>query len=219
MSILRKYSFNIGASLCVLLAALASPAGAATVFDNGGPNTVNGWGIQGSDSTADNFSVASNTSIGSVGFYFQNYSGITGWNQDIQYAFLTDNSGSPGTVLASGAGQNLVATDSGLPWCCGGGNAYLVTFDLVNPFNATAGTTYWLRLGGATGSNNSAWWVTSNGTASSIAGSSRPGSPEFAFYLSDDTNVSGVPEPGSLALLGLGGSVIALMRRRAMRRS
>ena len=76
MSILRNYSFNIGASLCVLLATLASPAGAAIVFDNGGPNTSNGWSVLGSNSTADNFSIASNTTIGSVGFYFQNYNGI-----------------------------------------------------------------------------------------------------------------------------------------------
>lgn len=211
MSILRKYSYTLGASLCVLLATLASPAGAATVFDNGGPNTSNGWGIKGSDSTADNFSVAANSAIGSVGFYFQNYNGITGWNQDIQYAFLADNGGTPGSVLASGAGQNVVAVDSGQPWCCGGGNAYLVTFDLISAFNAVAGTPYWLRLGGATGPANSAWWVTSSGTGASLPGSSR--GPEFAFYLNDSA-ASGVPEPGSLALLGLGGSALALLRRR-----
>ena len=131
MSILRNYSLNIGASLCVLLATLASPAGAAIVFDNGGPNTSNGWSVLGSNSTADNFSIASNTTIGSVGFYFQNYNGIAGWNQDIQYAFLADSGGSPGSVLASGAGQNVVAVDSGQAWCCGGGNAYLVTFNLA----------------------------------------------------------------------------------------
>ena len=210
MSILRNYSLNIGASLCVLLATLASPAGAAIVFDNGGPNTSNGWSILGSNSTADNFSIGSNTAIGSVGFYFQNWNGITGWNQDIQYAFLADNSGSPGSVLASGAGQNLVVVDSGQPWCCGGGNAYLVTFNLMNSFNVAAGTPYWLQLSGATG-GGAAWWVTSNGTGASLPGSTR--GEEFAFYL-NDSSTSGVPEPGSLALLGLGGSALAVLRRR-----
>ena len=152
----------------VLFAAFSIPAKAAVVFDNGGPDTNNGYWIDGSNSTADNFSVASNASIGSVGFYFQNYNGIAGWNQDITYEFLTDNGGSPNTLLASGAGQNLVAVDSGQPWCCGG-NAYLVTFDLVNPFLASAGTPYWLRLSGATGAP-SAWWVTSPGSGSSLPG-------------------------------------------------
>ena len=208
MSILRNYSLNIGASLCVLLATLASPA-SPIVFDNGGPNTVNGWSVLGSNSTADNFSLASNTTIGSVGFYFQNYNGIAGWNQDIQYAFLAD-SVSPCNVLASGAGQNVVAVDSGQPWCCGGGNAYLVTFNLLNPFNVAAGSPYWLQLSGATG-GSAAWWVTSNGTGVSLPGSTR--GPEFAFYL-NDSGTSGVPEPGSLALLGLGGSALAVLRRR-----
>lgn len=117
------------------------------IYDNGGPNIQNGFSVL---SPAD-FMLASGSSIYWVGFYFQNYSGITGWNQDIMYALFSDNAGVPGTLLASGPGQNLTAVDSDLPWCSGGGNAYLVTFDLVSPFSAQAGVTCWLGLGGATG--------------------------------------------------------------------
>ena len=212
MQIFRKRKLLLSVSAGVLFASLSISADAAVVFDNGGPDTVNGYYIDGANSTADNFMVASNTAIGSVGFYFQNYNGIAGWNQDITYEFLTDNGGLPDTVLASGAGQNLVAVDSGQPWCCGGGNAYLVTFDLVNPFLATAGTPYWLRLGGATGAP-SAWWVTTQGSGSSLQGSTW--GPEFAFFLNDDGSASGVPEPSSLALFALGGSALAVRRRRA----
>ncbi|MEQ1884955.1 MAG: PEP-CTERM sorting domain-containing protein [Bryobacteraceae bacterium] len=203
---------------CLLL---ATPTFATTLFDNGGPDTSNGYNINGSSSTADDFSIGGGGAIASVGFYFQNYNGIAGWNQDITYRFRADSAGQPGSVLASGSGQNLLAVDSGLPWCCGGGNAYLVTFDLTSAFVAAAGTTYWLELTGATGSVN-AWWVTapSNGTSLgfyNIGSGYENSNNQFAFFLSDTPTGSQVPEPSSVVLSSLGLIAVGALRIRAQR--
>ena len=158
-----------------------------------------------------------------MGFYFQNYNGITGWNLDISYNIRADSSGSLGSILASGVGQNLVAVDSGLPWCCGGGNAYLVTFNLQSPFNATGGTTYWLELTGASGSAPDAWWVTANANSthtgySNFGGGYQDVGQQFAFFLTDTPFASGVPEPSSYALVLGGLSFLGCMavRRRTL---
>jgi hypothetical protein len=188
------------------------PAQAGIVYDNGGPNIENGYGIYDTNAAADDFTLGSDTSITGVGFYFQNFFGITGWNQDISYNLYADDGGLLGILLASGTGQNVVATDSGLPWCCGG-NAYLVTFNLQSAFAATANTTYWLELTGATGPAGDAYWVTAdaNATNSGLTGGF-PAETEFAFYLTDD-ELSAVPEPSTLGIVGLGVLALPLLRR------
>jgi hypothetical protein len=210
----------------MLIAGLSMTAGAAPIFTNGLPNTENGYSILGTQATADDFTLTGSAAIQGVAFYFQNYYGITGWNQDIDYAFRADNGGAPaaGPALASGSGLNVTAVNSGLPWCCpgqpDGENAYLVTFDLESPFNATGGTTYWLELSGATGSATSAWWVTA-GANSTPAGWTGPVGAtsfqtgfQFAFALDDAPfGPSQVPEPATFALIGLGGLALAALRR------
>jgi hypothetical protein len=210
----------------MLIAGLSMAAGAAPIFTNGLPNTENGYSVIGTSATADDFTLTSSAAIQGVAFYFQNYQGITGWNQDIDYAFRADNGGAPaaGPALASGSGLNVTAVDSGLPWCCqsqpGGENAYLVTFDLEVPFNATGGTMYWLELSGASGSATSAWWVTAGANSTeagwhgSVGSMSFQSASQFAFALYDAPfGPSQVPEPATFALIGLGGLALAALRR------
>ena len=198
--------------LCVsvmLLMGLATNASAALIYDNGGPSTQNGYSILNSNVTADDFSLTGTYDINSVGFYFQNYQGISGWNQDITYNFYNDNGGSLGSLIATGSGQNVTPTDSGLPWCCGGGNAWLVTFNLESTLSLSSGG-YWLGLTGATGTSN-AWWVTTS-TGNGLINGSRI-TYDFAYYLDGELTSRSVPEPSSLALLALGFLGVKLARR------
>ncbi len=199
----------LGALLFTLTLGTISASNAAVIYDNGTPNTDNGYPI-GSSNTADDFSISSGGTVQSVGFYFQNYNGITGWDQQVTYSFLTDASGLPGMVLATDSAQNVTATISSYAWCCGGGNAWLVEFDLASDFVAVAGTTYWLQLSGAGGS--SPWWVTSGPGNSVINGSTVYGQ-DMAFSLIGSDGQT-VPEPTSLALAGIGLTGLAFARRR-----
>ena len=204
------------ARVLALLVCMAVGLSAAVIYDNGGPNTINGREVSGTNWSADDFQLAGNATITSVSFYFQDLRGITGWNQDITYKFIADSAGTPqGAILTSGSGQSLSAVDSGLSWCCGGGNAWLVTFNLQTPFNATGGTEYWLELTGATG-NVTNFWVTANlnGSAHRSWTNNNPHDDELAFSLSGSSG-SGVPEPATLALCGAALAGLAAMRRRA----
>jgi hypothetical protein len=209
MSLFR--SIVLGLFACVSVALPGSGAVAATIYNNGGPSTDNGYSILAVNQTYDDFTLASSASVGSVGFYFQNYQGITGWNQVVDYNFYADSGGSPGVLLASGTAQNVVAVDSGLPWCCGG-NAWLVTFDLQSSFSAAANTTYWLGLTNSGSTNNAAWWVTTSGQGNGYTGS-LPLNSDFAFYL-NGTITSPVPEPSTWAMMILGFAGVGFMAYR-----
>lgn len=189
-------------------------AQAAIIYHNGNPTTSNGYSIRGGNEVRDDFTLAAGGTVRSVGFYFQNYNGITGWDQNITYNIWNSARTS---VLASGAGQDLTANESAFPWCCRGGNAWLVEFNLASAFNAVAGTQYWLGLTGAGGTASSAWWVTAGLGNGQRNGSTTP--YDFSFYLSDTllsgTGGVGVPAPGALALLGIGLLCLRLRRRTA----
>lgn len=167
-------------------------ASAATLFDNGLPNTVNGYSILGSSETRDDFTLQNGGTITHVTFYFQNYNGITDWNQDVTYNIWDARVG--GNLLATGAGLNVTPVDSGLPWCCGGGNAWTVDFDLSAGFVAAPGQTYWLGLTGATGSG-SAWWVTADTVNGNSSVDGQVLDIDFAFSLSDDGDPPVPPIP------------------------
>lgn len=206
-----------------MLAALvaASPASAAILYDNGGPDASEGnetvqW-VQ-----AEDFSFAAATTLTGAGVYLAGLGGVGSWDGDFQYWVFDNAGGIPGAVVASGPATPTVS-DSGVAWCCGG-NAYLFAFDFAAPVNLAGGATYYLGIhAGAPGNFNrdEIYWVTTGFNATSTGVESRLGTfdnwfdngREHAFYLVGERGV--VPEPGAWALMTIGfGLIGAGLRRR-----
>ena len=218
---MHKFNFHRCVVAGLLALAFYVPTVSAdlvVVYDNGLPNTENGYPILTTQETRDDFLIAGGATITHVTFYFQNYQGITNWNQDITYNIWDARTG--GNLLATGDGLNVTPVDSGLPWCCGGGNAWKVDFDLQTGFAAAPGTRYWLGLTGATGSG-SAWWVTTDDVNGLASYDDQLYDGDFAFSLSGGSLAPTQPVPVNnlvaltlLMLLLASAGMIALRRYR-----
>ena len=203
----------------------ASAARADVIYSNGTPDTTSG----GNEATywlqTENFELTSSSTINGAGVYIAGYDGIGPWEGVVDYSIFADNSGVPGTQLASGQGQNLMVTDTGNIWCCGG-DSYLLQFSFQNDFDAAANTQYWFGIHLATDYNDidGIFWVASGAPAVvDLDGyESEQGTLDnwfdngvtHAFYLTD-TNT--VPEPLTLAVFGVGLAGAAAIRRRKSR--
>jgi hypothetical protein len=127
-----------------------------------------------------------------------------------------DGNGLPGTLLAfTTVGGSAAATDTGMD--LQGLNLFQYSGTLASPFQATAGTRYWIGISDPT-SNGNWFWASGSGADGTHAGIIG-GAPD---HFSDDMSfslqgtVAAVPEPASAALFLMGAAgLLGLRARRA----
>ncbi|MEO0578406.1 MAG: hypothetical protein AAFZ58_06955, partial [Pseudomonadota bacterium] len=98
----------------ILILLVSSQAQGAIIYDNGPPAGI-GWSINGVNETLDDFSLATDSMVSSVGFYFENPAGFDAWNRDITYTLYSSVGGQPGDVIATGAGVSVSTSQTSFP--------------------------------------------------------------------------------------------------------
>jgi hypothetical protein len=108
------------------------------------PVTVHVWQIS-SFRHADDFVLAENSPVAAIRFWaIGNSSFASAFSGTLSWAIYSDNASVPGVVLASGIGNMIKVSDTGVPNFFG--NRYAVTFNLVSPVSLSANTRYWLEI-------------------------------------------------------------------------
>ena len=212
----RIYIAAAAAAIAVAFGA-GSPAAATIIYDNGGPNRdatdeMTEW-VQ-----AEDFSVASATTLRGAHFWTVE---IGAWDGTLTWYVFADNSGLPGSTLATGNGKNVLKTATGN--LVFGEPQYEYSFDFDNPLALTGGTPYWfgLHLSSDFGLDRIGWQLTLPGFGTNGADSQfgtfdnwiNDGG-QHAFYLTDTSTA--IPEPSTFVTLGAGllGLGAARLRRR-----
>jgi len=207
----------------------AGQANAAVIYDNGGPNqTV----IQFADASyffteaADEFTLAGGRNVVSDVHWFGgcvvNSEGTltTGTNcptGDFTLHIYGDSgSNSPGALLATYNVGNANQTLTGLTIAARGGIPEYSYATTIPDLTLTPGTEYWLGISNSTSTDLVwGWEVTTQGTGDAFqfgGGIWNARTNELAFTL------TGVPEPGTLAVFAAGAlGLVRLRRRRKVR--
>jgi hypothetical protein len=204
--------------------ALCGPAASAVIYDaNDHPNQLGGANF-GTNAFADDFVVDGNGKalISDGHFYTLEDATVTTAGAQVHYAFYTDNNGAPGTILQHN--QTAYSKTATGNTAFGVYNEFEYSFDLNMPLLVDEGMTYWFTvyITDANGDGlDSVFWEAANATPdtgslawrgdSSLQGPWVEQANNYAFYL---TGTTSVPAPGPLSLLLLGGTLLALKRKR-----
>jgi len=240
-----KVRTKIVAWLVVVSLAHTMTATAATLFDTGAPDRYGGSFNTSLWILAGQFSLVENSTLTGANVYMVSQDpalpDLTGWDGTFEY-FLYANDRNfqwhrdiPGTMLAFGTAQSVVATDTGVS--ANGtvdgeiGNIWLFRFDFEAPFGVTAGQEYWLGIHTANDyvvRDPLSWAFTGAGVLDAF---DYQGTGNFSFDVPPFRHVlpvsiagllgcerdchpfDDIPEPGSLSLLVLGLLGLALTRR------
>jgi hypothetical protein len=162
--------------------------------------------------TADDFALGADATITDVHWWGFSQAG----GDNFQITFYSDNAGSPGSILDTSGVSSLSKT----PVSVGNFDGDFYSADLISPFGASGGTTYWISV---FNQRFDAWWfwIGANPSAGGDGGKMGvdPGPPwatptgDLAFQL---TGAASVPEPGSIALLAAALAGVAFTRRRRL---